>query len=205
MGISYSRKIQNNYFLNKTIVGLFGEMADTPVLIKNIERLEINAKHRVKALIGREPELIKALGLNNQILKQKVQDLSQVDAKCVSLIKTIMLKPELIILNNFEKGVNAKVLTRMIRFIKTIQATFNIKFIIISNDPLFLSKISKDIIIMKQRIIKYQGPIMPALKQNLLPQPEILKFIDLANEKGADLDYSLEEKEVLKSIYRSIN
>ena len=63
---------------------------------------------------------------------------------------------------------------------------------------------TKTIIIMKNGIIKYQGDLLNGILQGLLPKPEIIKFIDLANKKSANLAYTLDEKELLKDIYRSV-
>jgi hypothetical protein len=57
---------------------------------------------------------------------------------------------------------------------------------------------------MKNKIIKYQGDIITAIKQDLIEKPVIIKFIDMANEKNAKLDYTLDNKELLKGIYRSV-
>ena len=53
---------------------------------------------------------------------------------------------------------------------------------------------TKTIIIMKNGIIKYQGDLLNGILQGLLPKPEIIKFIDLANKKSANLAYTLDEK-----------
>ena len=80
-----------------------------------------------------------------------------------------------------------------------------IKFIIISNNPVYLNNISKDIIVMKNQIIKYQGTIINGIKSGFIPKNEIINFIDEANkEKNAELEYYLETKELLKAIYRSV-
>ena len=80
-----------------------------------------------------------------------------------------------------------------------------IKFIIISNNPVYLNNISKYIIVMKNQIIKYQGTIINGIKAGFIPKNEIINFIDEANkEKNAELEYYLETKELLKAIYRSV-
>jgi len=204
MAVSYSKKIQNNYFVNKTIIGLVGDYADLSLLISNLEPIVLKPNKKVKAIIGNNLDFIKALGLNETLLNLKVSELSTTDYKLISLINAVIIKPEVVILDNIELGINPKILTRIIRFLKTVQATFRIKVVIISRDAIFLAKTVKNIVVMKNEIIKYQGPLMPAIKQKLLPKPEIIKFIELANEKGAELEFTLDDKEILKSIYRSV-
>ena len=57
---------------------------------------------------------------------------------------------------------------------------------------------------MKNKIIKYQGDLLTAIKQELVNPPEIINFINLANEKEANLSLTLDHKDLLKDIYRSV-
>ena len=90
------------------------------------------------------------------------------------------------------------------RFIKNVTLSYGIKFVIVSKDLKFINKITNNIIIIKNKVIKYEGDIITAIKQNLIIEPEIIKFIKLANQKDANLTYTLDRKELLKDIYRSL-
>ena len=205
MEIMYIKKISNNYFSNKPFVGFRGELGDLNEVETTLELPKLNQYFKIGISLRKGKDFLKALGLDEKLLRAKPSDLSAVELKLITLIRAILLKPETIVLNNFEYGINDRMLNRVVRFLKTIHGAFNIKFIIISKNPLFLSKLVKDIIVMNEGIIKYQGQPEIALKQYLFPEPEIHKFISLANSKGAGLEYTLEEKELLKSIYRSLN
>ncbi len=204
MEVMYIKKINNNYLKNKDIIGLIGEYTDLISLVNEIDNIKININLKVKNYLKQDKYLLEKFSLSNNIINKKIKELSSTELKILSLIKTISLNPELIILNNFEIGINEKYLNTIIRFLININNERNIKIIVLSKNILFLNKISKTIIIMKNNIIKYQGDILPALKQEILPKPEIIKFIDLANKKGAKLNYTLDEKELLKEIYRSV-
>ncbi|MDD2504682.1 MAG: hypothetical protein PHF21_00215 [Bacilli bacterium] len=204
MEVMYIKKISNNYLKNKDIIGLVGEYSDLITLVNDVESIKINSNVKVKFYLKNEVNLLEKFNLSKNINNKKIKELSTTELKILTLIKIISLNPELIILNNFEIGINEKYLNTIVRFLKNINLERKIKIIILSKNTLFLNKISKKIIIMKNNIIKYQGEILSAIKQGLLPKPEILNFIDLANEKGAKLDYTLDEKELLKDIYRSV-
>ncbi|MDD2208112.1 MAG: hypothetical protein PHG03_03255 [Bacilli bacterium] len=204
MEVMYIKKIDNNYFKNKNIIGLVGEYSDLLTLVNNPEKISINFNQTVKRCLGKEIRLIEKFSLNEDIINKKIKNLSLTELKILTLIKIIEINPELIILNDFEIGINEKYSNTIIKFLKNINTERNIKIVVLSNNPLFLNKITKTIIIMKNNIIKYQGEILPAITSGLLPKPEIIKFIDLANEKGAGLDYTLDGKELLKDIYRSV-
>lgn len=204
MEVVYLKKIQNNYFKNKNIIGLVGEYEDLISLVNNIENIELNINLKVKHYLKESASLLEKFYLNKDIINKKISELSNTEYKIISLIKTIELNPELIILNNFEIGINEKYLNNIIRFLKNINSERNIKIIVLSHNISFLNKMTKTIIIMKNGIIKYQGDLLNGILQGLLPKPEIIKFIDLANKKSANLAYTLDEKELLKDIYRSV-
>ena len=195
---------ENNPFSSRKITGFIGEKKDLEAILPNCKIKNIKENKKVKRIIKNSKKELNLLGLSKDILKRKFKDLSYGEKKLISLIAACREKPALVALNNFDLGFNNKIKSKISKYIKTINATYNINFIIISNDLIFINKNAKHIIIAKGKIIKYQGDIITALKQNLLEKPEIIKFIDLANEKGANINYTLDGKELLKSIYRSV-
>lgn len=204
MEVMYVKKLQNNYLKNKNIIGLVGEYSDLLILVNNAEFTKLNINLKTKNYLKKDLYLLEKFSVNSNILNKKIKDLSSTELKILTLIKTISLNPELIVLNNFEIGINEKYLNTIIRFFKNINSERGIKIIALSNNLSFLNKITKTIIIMKKGIIKYQGELLIGIAQGLLPKPEIFKFIDSANKKGAKLEYTLDEKELLKDIYRSV-
>lgn len=204
MEVMYIKKNNSNYLKNKDIIGLIGEYSDLITIVNDIEYLKLNINLKVRNYLKEKTHLLDKFSLND-ISNNKMKYLSETELKILNLIKTISLNPELIILNNFEIGINEKYLNTIIRFIKNINSERKIKIVVLSNNISFLNKITNKIIIMKNNIIKYQGEILPAIEQGILNKPEIIKFIDLANKKGAGLDYTLDEKELLKDIYRSVH
>lgn len=78
---------------------------------------------------------------------------------------------------------SVKIQNKFLNFIRLINASLQIKFIIISNNPVYLNNISKDIIVMKNQIIKYQGTIINGIKAGFIPKNEIINFIDEANKE----------------------
>lgn len=200
----YIDKTKDNILKNNGFLGLIAEESDLCVLFNDYKIIKLSKNAKVKSLIGKKCSYAKDLGLDETISNKKVSNLSSCESKLVMLIKIALLKPEFIILNNFDLGFNYKDKSRLSRFIKTINATYGTIFIIITNDLLFMNKCVKHIIIIRNKIIKYQGDIMSAIKEDLLEKPPIINFIDMANTKGAKLDYTLDSKELLKGIYRSV-
>jgi ABC-type multidrug transport system ATPase subunit len=204
MEVMYSFDEHNSCFHNNRFLGFIGESSDLLSLVPNTYGANMKLNMTVKKTIQNNLKFLDLLGLSRELLKMKIKDLSYSQYKLVMLMQVCNMSPKVVILNNFDLGFNHKMKSKISKFIKTINANSKTKFIIITNDIFFINKNAKNIIIAKNKIIKYQGDIISAIKQNLIEKPEIIKFIDLANEKGANLDYTLDSRELLKAIYRSV-
>lgn len=204
MEIKYTKNIETSFFASKNIIGFLGEEKDLLFLLPNLEEQKIKFNSKVKRIINKNKDDFNMLGLKDELLNKKISELSSSEFKLICLIKTVYELPKVIVLNNFDLGLNSKQKSKLSKYLKTINALYKINFVIISNDLLFVNKNTKHIIITKNKIIKYQGDLINALKQNLVEKPPIIEFIDMANEKGANLEYTLDNKELLKAIYRSV-
>ncbi|MDO4375658.1 MAG: hypothetical protein Q4C33_00585 [bacterium] len=188
---------------NKNFISFIGEVNDLEILSPNINKIILKPTKKVKSYI-KNIEYFKNLKLDD-ISKKKIENLSSYELMCTKLLSTINKNPKVIILYNIDFCICEKYKNKFLNFIRLINAEKQIKFIIISNNTVFLNNISKDIIVMKNQIIKYQGTIINGIKAGFIPKNEIINFIDEANkEKDANLDYYLETKELLKAIYRSV-
>lgn len=188
---------------NKNFISFMGEINDLEILSPNINYVSLKPNKKVKTYI-KNKEYFTNLKLTD-ISKKKITELSSYEEICTKLLFTIYKKPKVIILYNVDTCICEKYKNKFLNFIRLINASMQIKFIIISNNPVYLNNISKDIIVMKNQIIKYQGTIINGIKAGFIPKNEIINFIDEANkEKKAELEYYLETKELLKAIYRSV-
>lgn len=195
---------ENNLLLsNKNFISFIGEVNDLEILSPNINHVTFKQNKKVKTYV-KSKEYFSNLKLND-ISKKKITELSSYEEMCTKLLYTISKNPKVIILYNVDVCICEKYKNKFLNFIRLINASMQIKFIIISNSPTFLNNISKDVIVMKNQIIKYQGTIINGIKAGFILKNEIINFIDEANkEKNANLDYYLETKELLKAIYRSV-
>ncbi len=198
----YANLKDKGYFNNHNFIGLFGDIKDLNTIVSDLDSIKIK-NTKVKKIINNK-DYFDYFGINSDILNKKYDELCYSDRKIIMLMKVCSLKPDVIVLNNFDLGFNYKIKSKISKFIKYVNASDKTCFIIISNDVLFINKCAKHIIISNNKIIKYQGDIISAIKQGLLDKPPIIKFIDLANNKKANLDYTLDGKELLKAIYRSV-
>ncbi len=203
MEVMFSNNINNKYFDNHSFIGFVGEDRDLSTIIYDIKYTEYKPNNKVKSLL-KGNKYIDMLLKREDLFKCRIRDLSESESKLVKLLDVCNRKPSLVILNNFDLGFNYKDKSKISKFIKTMNAEYKTNFIIISNDIVFLRKNIKHLIISKNKIIKYQGDLISAVKQGLIEKPPIVNFIELANKKDANLKLTLDNKELLKDIYRSV-
>ncbi len=203
MEIKIVKKVNNDYFKNKNITALYSEEKDLKTIINNDEEIKYFKNMKVKYFI-KSKYLLKELKLSDEVLNKKVKDLSLTEFKFVMLIKATDLNPELIVLNNIEKGIAPKLQNALWHYIKNITLSKNIKFVLVSKDITFINKITNKVIVINNKIIRYQGYLISGINKGYLPDTDITSFIKCANEKGAKLTYTLDRKELLKDIYRRI-
>lgn len=194
----------NNLLNDRPFLSFIGEVKDLKTLLSNLNLSSYKETKKVKHYL-KTTEYFNDLKLDNELLNKKIADLSSYELMCFKLLTIINKKPSIIILDNVDCKICEKYKSKLLNFIRLINASKRIKFIIISSNTVFLNQISKDCLVMKNGIIKYQGQIIDGIKSDQIKKCEIIDFIDIANQKkNAKLDYYLETKELLKAIYRSV-
>lgn len=194
----------NNLLNDRPFLSFIGEVKDLETLLSNLNLSSYKETKKVKHYL-KTTEYFNDLKLDNELLNKKIADLSSYELMCFKLLTIINKKPSIIILDNVDCKICEKYKSKLLNFIRLINASKRIKFIIISSNTVFLNQISKDCLVMKNGIIKYQGQIIDGIKSDQIKKCEIIDFIDIANQKkNAKLDYYLETKELLKAIYRSV-
>ena len=194
----------NNLLNDRPFLSFIGEVKDLETLLSNLNLSSYKETKKVKHYL-KTTEYFNDLKLDNELLNKKIADLSSYELMCFKLLTIINKKPSIIILDNVDCKICEKYKSKLLNFIRLINASKRIKFIIISSNTVFLNQISKDCLVMKNGIIKYQGQIIDGIKSDQIKKCEIIDFVDIANQKkNAKLDYYLETKELLKAIYRSV-
>lgn len=194
----------NNLLNDRQFLSFIGEVKDLETLLSNLNLSSYKETKKVKHYL-KTTEYFNDLKLDNELLNKKIADLSSYELMCFKLLTIINKKPSIIILDNVDCKICEKYKSKLLNFIRLINASNQIKFIVISSNTVFLNQISKDCLVMKNGIIKYQGKIIDGIKSEEIKKCEIIDFIDIANQKkNAKLDYYLETKELLKAIYRSV-
>ncbi len=149
--------------------------------------------------------VFKELGIDKKFLKYKIKDLPKVTFKYVLLAYVLINDYDNIIFDYFEVGLIYSDLKKLMNVIRDLVKNGK-TVVVISHDIAFLSNLSFNIVVAKDNDLPEMINIMDILKNNdkLIEDEEIIKFIKLANNRGAKLDYTLNSQDLLKDIYRSV-
>lgn len=209
MEIMYSNKIPE-IFKNNSITGIYKDKLD---LIKNgieFEGIEYDDEWTVKRFLNglkfkldeKVLDIFSDLEISYSLLKRKIKDLSKGQFKLILLCYIILNNKKLVVLDYFEKGLSYKYKKRVINYLKR---KYNGTLVVISNDLVFLDLLCDNLIVFDNGNIVFNDKLEYIYKSRVkLEYPEIIKFIRLANKSKAKLSYTVDNKELLKDIYRSV-
>lgn len=202
---------KSEIIVDKQITGFYGDVLDLIKMGVDVNGIEYDDEWTVKKFLNgmhfrynkRIDYIFKYLELDIKILKTKIKELTKTDFKFVLLAKLLLNNKNIIIFDYFDVGLSYKDKKRLIRIMRTLKHDGK-SILIISNNLVFLSQIVDSINVVKNDKIVYNGKMTDLLKLDLVHDEEIVKFIKLANKKNARLDMTLDSKELLKDIYRSV-
>ncbi len=159
--------------------------------------------HKVFGLDSRIDAIFKYLDIDTSLKNVKLGHFSKTDFKFILLAKVLLLNENNIVFDYFDVGLTSKEQKRLIKIIKMLKKDGK-TVVIISNNLVFMSSVIDHVIIINSGSIFYEGNLDDLIKLRDVPDTEIIKFIKLANKSGANLNYTLDSKELLKDIYRSV-
>ena len=110
-----------------------------------------------------------------------------------------------IVLYDFFKGLNNKELQYYKRLFLKITKNYNKKIILVSKNLDSLIDVCDMFVIYDRKIVYKTSDVFDDKLYNYVSMPNIVKFIKLANKKGAQLLPTLDINELIKDIYRRLN
>lgn len=145
------------------------------------------------------------LELDMKLLNVKLYELSKTNFKFILLAYLLLNNIKIIIFDYFDVGLPYKERKKFIKIINSMKKD-GITVVYISKDLSYMNQFCDNISVMSDGEVIYEGKIDELYKhQEVLSDiPEIYSFVEYANSKGARLDYTLDSKELLKDIYRSV-
>lgn len=191
-------------------VGVIGDINDLLNEGFDIEGLMYDDNWTVKRFLNgfrfkineRIITLFNMLELDLELLNKKIKNMSRTDFKFVLLTFAILKNYKTIIFDHMDLNMSHKDKKKLLNFIRKIKND-ELSFIFLSTNMEFLYKVSDHLIIFNEGKIVYDDLIENVYNESIIDS-KIIKFINLANNKGANLTYTFDRKELLKDIYRSV-
>lgn len=146
---------------------------------------------------------LKLVMLDGSILAKKGIELSNAEIKAITLAKTLIDNKEIIVLEYFEKELNAKEKDNYKRFFKKLVNDTDKTILIYTNDLTFLWDIADRIFYVDndQVINTYEKKDYFKLGE-IVNTPIISSFITKIRNKGIKIEDYKDIKDLLKAIYR---
>lgn len=206
----YANKLNQN-FKNSRINGFYKDKKDLVYYLDEMYGLTYDDEWTVKRFLNglkfkmndRLRDIFKLLNIKEDLLDKKIKILSTNEFKFVLLSYLLLENPEVFIFDYFEVGLsykNKKIFVNLLKRLKGDGKTI----IVISNNIGFLYEVSDNIMIVEERKMIFNGSKNDLFNKKIQDEPPIITFIRKANKRGAKLLYTVDRKELIKDIYRSV-
>ena len=165
--------------LNGNIIG---------IITSDIAKENYNGKKVQDMITLKTNEALKMVGLTPDYLTKNFEELSSNDQNKVILASK--LNENVIILNDFTKGMLNKELLYFKNLLKKISTYKLVDHVYVINEEQIIYETTD---LTSEELYEY------------VDKPNLLKFVDLTQEKGINLPYYLEFNDLLKAVYRLKN
>ncbi len=195
--VGYVFKNPYDMFFNKTVK-------------KEIEFGMKYFKYKLKKVKLRVVDALKMVGLDEDYLNKKVNELTLSEAKKVALASIIVFNPKIIILDEPTIGLNSRDKKELIRFLKLMKEKYNKTIIILSKDTDFLYQFVDYIYIFDKSKLILEGKRNVFKEVDLFESlgikvPDIIKFISLAKTRKNKIFIDHKDiKDLIKEVYRDV-
>ena len=210
MEIKYTTStLDPKIFQKKELYGLYDKNSNfIQNRIENIDSVTYNEKKKTKwfllTLNTDNKELQKKLKsefeISSKIENKRLSELTTYELTSVLIIKALILKANVIILEYIDAFLTASDFKRIMLHIKNILSLIDKTIIFSANKIDNMIITTNNYIITSEDRIIYNGNNI----NNIHEATDIMEFVDKANKKGAKLTYYKDPNDLLKAIYRSI-
>lgn len=208
--IKRSSHIENVNLLRKKIGFVSSEYDKLflePSVLKEISTTMKNYGYHTEMTVKHVVQSLKIVGLDETYLDKDPNELSSVEKKKIELASVISYNPELIIVDNFEKGMNYREREYFRKLFLKLKNKFDKTIIIISNDVSFMFDIVDNVhVINSGKLVLSEGKDI-FYNTNLykfVKMPKIIEFTKYAEYEGHDIKKCTDIKELIKELYRNV-
>lgn len=166
-------------------------------------------KYRTKKVEMRVQDALTLVGLDESYLNVNPQILNLVDAKKVALACVLAYNPSIIILDEFTNGLSSKDKTELARMLRTLKNNYNKTIIVLTKDTSFAHTVSDEVYLLylTKLIAKGDRTLLrdaQVLSRIGLEVPPIVKFVDVCNKKGHEINYYVNIQDLIKGVYNDV-
>ncbi len=208
--IKRNSHIDNINILRKRIGFIYNDynklfLEDT--VLKEISTIMNNYHFSTENIVKHIVQALKIVGLDESYLDRDPNELSTIEKKKIELASVFSYNPELIVLDNFDRGLSNRDKDYFKRLFLRLKNKYDKTFIIITKDVSFLFDIVDNVtVINKGNIILSEGKEI-FYNSNLyrfINMPKIIEFTRYAESEGHDIKKCLDIKELIKELYRNV-
>lgn len=210
MEIEYSNfQLDEETFGKNELVGIIDKHYDFIYnKVYDIRKLEYKSIIKAKTYIAIDriankditEKLIGEFEITEEMLSKRLKDLSSGELIRILILKLCIGNSKVIILDHIDAYLNHRDLQNILSGIKRYSDTLGKTFLFRSNNIENVIESCSRYIIVRDGNIVYNGNDI-----NELPEKtDIMRFVDLANNKKAKLQYYKDPSDLLKAIYRSV-
>ena len=138
--------------------------------------------------------------ITKDIERKKMCELNSYELASVLFIKLALSKAKVIILDHLDAYLNAADLKQLLLNIRSVITSIDKPVIFVANRIDNIIQNTNNYVIASEDRIIYNGKNIESIHE----KTEIMKFVDAANKKGANLKYYKDPSDLLKAIYRSV-
>lgn len=200
----------NNVQLLRKKVG-FVKARDTKFLCKSVKE-EIkntmkNYSYKTVNVTKHIVDSLKIVGLNENYLDRDPNTLSYTEKKKVNLACAMSYNPEILILDNFEKGMIFREREYFRKLFLKLKNKFKKTIILIGNDLTFMFDVVDKVYVINKGKLVLSGDkdiFYEDKLYNYVEMPKIVDFTKYANLLGHSILEYTDIKELIKELYRNV-
>ena len=176
-------------------------------VLKEISNIMTNYYCDTKNVVKHVVQALKIVGLDESYLDRDPNELSMVEKKKIELAIVFSYNPELIVLDNFDRGLSNRDREYFKRLFLRLKNKYDKTIIIITRDVSFLFDIVDNVTVINNgNIVLSEGKEI-FYNTNLykfVNMPKIVEFTKYAESLGHDIKKCLDIKELIKELYRNV-
>ncbi len=170
---------------------------------KTMKNYDYKAKNVTKHIV----DSLRIVGLNESYLERDCKTLSYTEKKKISLACAMSYNPEVLILENFEKGLIFREREYFRKLFLKLKNKFNKTIILIGTDLTFLFDVVDKVYVINKGKLVFSGDKDIFYEDKLykyVEMPKIVEFIKYAHQTGHDILEYTDIKELIKELYRNV-